>query len=528
MESKSISKLLIFSAIILLGIFIAGCAPSPATDQPVAEAANASNTLPADEPINNNPSNEENPAIPETDQTQPEENEIVSGSESEATTATIQTREVPADFDWKTLPVMPEISENTLAIYQNGIAQGRDPTNFSVIGDCQAIPFVFMGPIGRKEVLPPNHEQYMWDTIDIFDDSFLHESTSVRGGFTAASILSPMQADPQLCKPGETPLTCEYRLNNPAFIFITLETWGDPDSIERYESYLREIVEYVLQRGTVPILLTKADVAEVKESIHIINPAIAKIAYEYDIPLVNFWRAAQSLPNRGIDPEREGFHLSQEGFDLKNLLALQALALITQEIETEIAAGQESEDTTAVVAQPTATPDPGPQIPDVKILANPDCAGGCIFFGLAQSIDGDVELLGVFAYEYENKNLVQILPAGFDLQDIHPDGQLLLVNHENFLFAINIEESSSELVSDDLFWLGEKSAYWAGSGPEADVIQIDIDTSYQGDAGRAISLFPSSRGQTVYFESGSCESKDLCTIAGVYQQLPESSAYAIG
>ena len=101
----------------------------------------------------------------------------------------------------------------------------------------------------------------------------------------------------ELCKPGETPLTCEYRLHNPSFIFITLETWADPDSIERYETYLRQIVEYVIQRGTVPILITKADVSEVVESIHIINPAIAKIAYEYDIPLVNFWRAAQGRNN---------------------------------------------------------------------------------------------------------------------------------------------------------------------------------------------------------------------------------------
>lgn len=535
MESKYIYKLLIICTVYLMGI-ISGCTStaivdnqlsdytSPAiVDNQISGASDGSDIPLLGESLLNNPPGEDDATVPETNESQLNDDEIVSGSEYSSTTTPIQTRQIPDDFDWKTLPIIPELSDNIVAIYQNGILQGRDSTNFSVIGDCQGIPFVFMGPIGRKKLLPPNNEQYLWETINHFDDSFLHESASVRGGFTAASILNPMQADPQLCKPGETPLTCEYRLNNPAFIFITLETWGDPDSIERYESYLRKIVEYVIQHGTVPILITKADVSEVKESIHIINPAIAKIAYEYDVPLVNFWRAAQGRPNRGIDPDRDGFHLSQEGYNLKNLLALQALALAMQKTETDIVIGQESDYSTGVVAQPAATPVLGTQIPDVKILANPDCAGGCIFFGLAQSFDGEVELLGVFAYEYENKNLVQILPAGFDLQDVHPDGKLLLVNQKNFLYAIDMEDSSSELVSYNLYWLGEKSAYWAGSGSETNVIQIDFDSSYRGDTGRAVSLFPASRGQIVYFESGSCESKNYCTIEGVYQQLPNQA-----
>jgi len=484
MKSKYISQLLKISTVFLIGL-ISGCTSTARVDNQapgytsttiaenqISGSSDGRDTPVLEESLKNNLPGEDDITVPGANESQPDDDEIAPGSESGSTAVLIQTRQVPDDFDWKTLPILPEISENIVAIYQNGISQGRDPTNFSVIGDCQGVPFVFMGPIGRKDLVPPNNVPYLWDTIKLFDDSFLHNSASVRGGFTAASILNPMQADPELCKPGETPLTCEYRLNNPAFVFITLETWADPDSIDRYEFYLREIVEYVIQHGTVPILITKADVSEVIESIHIINPAIAKIAYEYDVPLVNFWRAAQSRPNRGIDPNRDGFHLSQEGYNLKNLLAVRALALAMHKIETDLV----SDVTDEVVAQPTASPDPGRQIPDVKILANPDCAGGCIFFGLAQSFDGNVELQGVFAYEYEHKNLVQVLPAGFDLQDIHPNGKLLLVNQKNFLYAIDLDDSSSELISDHLYWYGEKSAYWAGSGSETNVIQIDVDT----------------------------------------------------
>ncbi|MBC8506327.1 MAG: hypothetical protein H8D34_15805 [Chloroflexi bacterium] len=465
-------------------------------------------------------------AVP-TKTTTPLSNEAAPVFDPEFTpTATpIPTRQVPNDYDWKTLPIMPEIMDNVTAIYLNGIAQGRNPANFSVIGDCQAIPFVFMGPIGRLELLPGNHEQYLWDAIYNYEPSFLRESISVRGGFTAASIFNPMQADPSQCKPGETPLTCEYRLHNPAFIFITLENWRNPETIGRYESYLREILDYVISRGTVPILLTKADVSEVKERIHIINPAIAELAYEYDVPLVNFWRAAQNLENRGIDSEREGFHLSQDGFDLKNLLALKALYQTWQKIESDmtLALEQESTPTHEITATPTLAPPTPTPVPAVDMLAKPDCPSGCIFFGLVQSRDGDVELLGVFAYEYDNKNLIQILPAGFDLQDINPDGKHLLVNEQNFLYAIDLQDSSSELVSSNFFWLGQQSAYWAGSGPDADIIQIDSDSSYHGDTGRAIGLFPSARSETVFFESGSCESKDYCASEGIYQQLPNQA-----
>lgn len=524
MTRKLVTKIFMVSTVLLVSI-LSGCSSTDTADnQDVGKTEQVSEPSLLDEIFQNNASEDENAAVAEMSEAQSSDDETAAGSEAGSTPVVIQPRQVPDDFDWKSLPVTPEISDNVVAIYQNGILQGRDPANFSVIGDCQAIPFVFMGPIGRKEVLPPNHEQYLWDTIELFDDSFLHESTSVRGGFTAASILNPMQADPQLCKPGETPLTCEYRLNNPSIMFITLETWGDPDSIDRYEAYLREIVETVIEHGTVPILITKADVAEVKESIHIINPAIAKIAYEYDIPLVNFWRAAQSLPNRGIDPDREGFHLSQDGFDLKNLVALQALGMVAQKIETELGMGQAADEPAETAAEPTATADPGSQIPDVNILANPECTGGCIFFGVAQSFDGEVELQGVFAYDYENGNLVQILPAGFDLQDIHPDGNFLLVNQENFLYIVDMEDASSELVSDNLYWLGERGAYWAWNESEAEVIQIDAEPAYMGDTGRAVSLFPAARGETVYFESGVCESKNYCSIEGVYQQLPGQAA----
>ena len=71
---------------------------------------------------------------------------------------------------------------------------------------------------------------------------------------------------------------------------------------------MRQIIEYSLEQGVVPILATKGDNLE---GDHSINAEIAEIAVEYDIPLWNFWAALQPLPNQGHSTElNDGFHLS--------------------------------------------------------------------------------------------------------------------------------------------------------------------------------------------------------------------------
>lgn len=403
---------------------------------------------------------------------------------------------------------MPEVTERVLAIYRRGQELGRDPSHFSVIGDCQSIPYVFMGPFGRGAQEPPDNESHLWKVIGYFKSSFDRWSVTSRGGFTAASILNPMQADPQYCKAGETPLTCEYRLHNPAFVFITLETWLDPATVDRYETYLRQIVEYVLERGSIPILLTKADASEAVDGVLVINPAIVRVARDYDVPLINFWRAAQYLPNRGIDPEREGFHLSWGGYNLKNLLALRTLYLLWQGVTT--AAGG---------SLPTSTPEPAATGDAAQATAMqirvPDCSGGCIFFAILASHDGQPIAQGVYAYLYSERQLLQVLPAGFDLQDVSQDGRRLLVNRGSDLYEVNLSDASARLISASFFSLGRQGAFWEPDGSK--IFFLDRDRPLQTETGAAFNLFPSGREGEYYFESGSCEAKDYCRSDGVYR-----------
>ena len=412
---------------------------------------------------------------------------------------------------------MPETSQRILQIYADGQAQGRNPHNFSVIGDCQSIPFVFMGPFGRGELEPDSVESFLWDAINQFKDSFNHWSVTSRGGFTAASILNPLQSDPYYCKPGETPLTCEYRLNNPAFAFITLETWLDLKTVDRYETYLRQILDYVIEHGTIPILLTKGDSAEVLNGKYVINPAIVRVARDYDIPVINFWRSAQYITNKGIDPAREGFHLSQEGYNLKNTLALRALYIIWQAVEQgSTNENPGSADPATTPTQPASSnPEPAPRV------TVPDCVGGCIFFATATSQDGAVTTQGVYAYAYSSQKLTLVLGDGFDLQDVSTDGQRLLVNKTNRLYEINLPSGSAILVSESFFFNGKQDAYWNNN--DSKVIFIDQNHPFQTETGRAFNIFPSIRDEERYFEAGSCTSKDYCQSNGIYRLNPDQS-----
>jgi hypothetical protein len=162
--------------------------------------------------------------------------------------------------------------------------------------------------------------------------SFARESLAVKGGMNVAAVLSPLRADADYCNTGESPLACEFRLYNPSFAIISMEeAWsGEP---EKYGKYMRQVIEYTAEQGILPVIATKADNLEGGDRI---NAIIAQLAWEYDIPLWNFWAAVQPLSGHGLI--EDGFHLThgnnfffdvslsgQTGYTLRNLTALQVI-----------------------------------------------------------------------------------------------------------------------------------------------------------------------------------------------------------
>ncbi len=252
--------------------------------------------------------------------------------------------------DWMSLPVIPMVDQNAKLIYQKGIELGNNPHAFSKIGDCQSITTYFLSYFDTPRLYNLGEYSALQQTIDWYAGSFSRESLSVKGGYNAAAILSPLRADPKQCNTNENPIQCEFRLNHPSIVIISLEEWwaGHP---ENYEIYMRQIIEYAITQGVVPIIATKADNLE---GTHQINQTIANLAQEYDIPLWNFWAAVQSLPNHGLialnsSGEKDMFHLThsegyyfyndpsgtQSGWSVRNLTALQVLDAVRRGFLTQ-------------------------------------------------------------------------------------------------------------------------------------------------------------------------------------------------
>ncbi len=251
---------------------------------------------------------------------------------AQTVTPTPDLRLNPAD--WQNWPVVPTLSSYAKAIYTSGIESGNQPDQFSKVGDCQNITTYFLAIFDDPDQyrLGPDYD-YLQEAIDQFSGSFSRASIAVKGGMNVASVLSKTWVDEECCQKNESPLDCELRLNNPSIVLISMEeSWGRENKIENYEKYMRLIIERVIDHGAIPILATKADN---KEGNHQINQAIARLAYEYDIPLWNFWSAVQPLPNHGL--LEDGFHLThglnffdrkanlKQAWPMRNLTALQVI-----------------------------------------------------------------------------------------------------------------------------------------------------------------------------------------------------------
>ena len=236
-------------------------------------------------------------------------------------TATTDTR--PDPYYWSTWPIVPTVSGVAAEIYQRGVAAGNDPHIFSVVGDCQSEPNVFLGIYETNRYSLGDSYQFLQETIDYYRGSFSRKSLAVRDGMSAPTALSALWADKESCQPDESPVACELRVRKPSIMFINLGTnWLPGASAAAYGKYLRQIVEIVIANGTLPVLSTKADDVEGGQGI---NKVTAEIAHDYDIPLMNFWAAAQSLPNGGLDSNRDNVYLTPDGWDRRNFSALETL-----------------------------------------------------------------------------------------------------------------------------------------------------------------------------------------------------------
>ncbi len=236
---------------------------------------------------------------------------------------------------WMSMPVFPAgVSPQMIEVYRRGLEMGRDPERFSKFGDCQSILPYFLGMYDSGEYRLGEEYASLQTTIDHFSGSWGRNGFALKSGMNVAAVQTLFYTDPVNCSADKSPMECEVEKFNPSIGLISFETWWAGKPAGDYEFRLRSLVDYLISQGVVPILATKADNLEGDYGI---NEVIARVAYEYGIPLWNYWGATYPLAGHGVI--EDGFHLTGLGthsyFDdpermkmawpWRNLTALQAI-----------------------------------------------------------------------------------------------------------------------------------------------------------------------------------------------------------
>jgi hypothetical protein len=226
---------------------------------------------------------------------------------------------------------VPAVSARARQLYQQALRAGKDPSMFTVAGDCNSETTAYLGRLAAGTFQLPKGQEYLQATITRFAPSFHRASLATHGSFGAASMFDGDWADPGQCKAGEGPLACELRVSRAGVVFIALGT-GDQFAWKDFEKNYRAVVEYALKAGVVPVLVTKADDLESQAGATsgYIDDVIRKLGKEYNVPVLDFWAATRGLPNYGlIDEGNQDFHMTPAGSDTRIQATLQTLAAIS-------------------------------------------------------------------------------------------------------------------------------------------------------------------------------------------------------
>ncbi len=289
-----------------------------------------------------------------------------------------------------TAPVVPvlsqEITTRIQAIYAQGQARGLRANVFAKIGDSITESGSFLMDLGCTDEYQLGAYTDLRGTLDTFRqttfassftsfwcgraNSLTANSPSAVSGWTVQQALNPAELDrayQSTCPaPDNTPLRCELHRKQGAFAVIL---YGTNDlalnDVASFRAGLTTIVRETAERGVVPILSTipdRTDESAFAGRVTSYNQVILDVAAAERVPVINYWRAMQVLPNKGLSSDRihpstynnssadaltvEGLRY---GYNLRNLLTLQTLAVV----KASVTGG-------SIVPAPAPIPIPGP------------------------------------------------------------------------------------------------------------------------------------------------------------------------
>lgn len=213
-------------------------------------------------------------------------------------------------FDLSSIPVIPDFANSPELllsirnIYTTGQTLGLNDNMLSLAGDKLPVDPNFLSDLGAGLVqwdiyqaeLEPIYNQFV--PADGTQNGFSRISLSANGDWQSANLHMPEWADPGLCQPGETPLACELRLSQAAYLLISIGR--NESDLLLLQQNIEVAITTSLSAGVIPVLTTLPD-PSTSYAEH--NRIIVEVANNYQIPVWNLWLLLRDTPNFGITLE---------------------------------------------------------------------------------------------------------------------------------------------------------------------------------------------------------------------------------
>jgi hypothetical protein len=232
-----------------------------------------------------------------------------------------------------------EVKENVRQIHARGQALGRNSHGFSKLGDSLIATPSFLTQFDTGNYILGEFA-YLQPAIDYFAGSYERYGVALRPGLHAWGVFDPLWANKDWCQANEDLLACEFRLNNPGVLLVLLGT-NDAGNPPGFDYNMRKVIEYSIENGVIPVIVTKADRFEGPDNTN--NEILRQIAADYLVPLWDFDLVAGTIPGRGLLDDQ--VHLTifvendytmpeayQTGTGVHNLTGLMALDAVRQAI----------------------------------------------------------------------------------------------------------------------------------------------------------------------------------------------------
>ncbi len=184
----------------------------------------------------------------------------------------------------------PAVQENVKQIFAKGQTLGNNAQRFSKVGDS-----IIEHPHYMVKFDTPDYNlgqyAYLQDVLNYYRGSYGRDSLAVRRGLHSWSWNNPTWADKDQCLPDEGPVACEYRVFKPSVSFIVLGS-NDVGVPEYFRTSMEDLVQFTIDQGVIPIIVTKADRHEGDPDKNINNTILKNIGGQIQ-------RAVAGLRRRG-------------------------------------------------------------------------------------------------------------------------------------------------------------------------------------------------------------------------------------